>query len=279
MENLKYALTRQQCESDSTYFRIVALKTFKRSDGIIVNAGDLGGMIQSPKNLSQDGSCWIDFNSLVCDNAMIDEDAVVVESDICNDAIITNSAIVYHSDIQDSVVIKNNATIKNSTIKGTVRVENVSMILNSYVSGSIVLKENATCEDTYLMDSSGKICGYSVISNSKLSGNLSFSSSCGLHNCTINSTLIIEDPIILKHIQLSTKQVTLNIEYATDLITIPTWWDPDTDFITYIPKLKQWNFEDELVDSKTLISLAEEHYSSFVVDRYKKLVELTCGIL
>ena len=111
MENLKYALTRQQCESDSTYFRIVALRSFKLINGITINAGDFGGLIQSPKNLSQEGSCWIDFNSLVCDDAIVDKDAMVMDSMICNNAIITDSAIVYHSYIQKLAVIKNNAII------------------------------------------------------------------------------------------------------------------------------------------------------------------------
>ena len=277
MENLKYALTRQQCESDSTYFRIVALRSFKLIDGVTINAGDFGGMIQRPENLSQEGSCWIDFNSVVCDNAVVDGDAVVIESTISDGAIVTDSAFISNSDIQDFVIIKNNVTVKNSTITDTVRIENNSEIVNSYISGSLVIKENSSCVNSYLENMTGILYEHTSINDSDMSGTINLSSSSCLNSCTIDSAIIIADPITLNHVQLKTKGVTLNIEYSTDLITVPTWWDPDTDFITYIPKLKRWNFEDELVDSETLINLAKEHYSSFVVEQYKKLIALTCG--
>ena len=40
-------------------YHIKACKTFETADGKIVHAGDIGGTVNSERNLSQDGRAWI----------------------------------------------------------------------------------------------------------------------------------------------------------------------------------------------------------------------------
>ena len=52
--------------SERTLFRIVALRDF--SD---VKKGDVGGWVESEKNLSHDGDCWISGDAMVSGNSCV----------------------------------------------------------------------------------------------------------------------------------------------------------------------------------------------------------------
>lgn len=55
MEQKKYEFTKEtMCFDGVTLHRIQALKDFGN-----VDAGELGGWVESEKNLSQSGDCWI----------------------------------------------------------------------------------------------------------------------------------------------------------------------------------------------------------------------------
>ena len=71
----KYELTSEMkviCGVE--YHRIKALKSFGN-----VKTGDLGGWIESEKNLSQYGNAWVGGNATVCGNARADGNAIVRE--------------------------------------------------------------------------------------------------------------------------------------------------------------------------------------------------------
>ena len=64
---MKYKLTDEKIKhNDKTLYRIQALKDFGD-----VKAGDLGGWIESERNLSQEGNCWVADNALVYGNAEV----------------------------------------------------------------------------------------------------------------------------------------------------------------------------------------------------------------
>ena len=46
--------------------------------GITINAGDLGGYIQSEDNLSHEGDCWISNGCVVGGNAKVKDDVLVM---------------------------------------------------------------------------------------------------------------------------------------------------------------------------------------------------------
>lgn len=124
MENKKYELTDETIKLDGkTLHRIRALTDFGN-----VKAGETGGYIQSEKNLSQKGACWVydeakvyDY-AYVCDNAKVREKAVVkddatveknadVSGEACvyDNAFITDEARVFgHANVFDGAWVDKN---------------------------------------------------------------------------------------------------------------------------------------------------------------------------
>ena len=49
-------------------FRIIALRDIPKHG---VKKGDVGGYVESKKNLFQDGDCWVGGNTMVFDNAVV----------------------------------------------------------------------------------------------------------------------------------------------------------------------------------------------------------------
>lgn len=73
----KYELTDETIDvSGTTLHRIKALKDFGN-----VKKGELGGYVESERNLSQEGNCWVCGNAKVCGDAELCGDAKV-----CGDA-------------------------------------------------------------------------------------------------------------------------------------------------------------------------------------------------
>ena len=70
----KYTLTEESKQVGSkTLYRIKALKDFGT-----VKEGDLGGFIESEKNLSQEGNCWVGGNAWVSRDAWVSRNAQVL---------------------------------------------------------------------------------------------------------------------------------------------------------------------------------------------------------
>ena len=79
---------------DGPHFRLVATKEFWCGD-YFVKRGSKGGLVDSPDNLSQDGSCWITKDACVYGNARIEGDALITDRAIvCADAIVRGKSII-----------------------------------------------------------------------------------------------------------------------------------------------------------------------------------------
>jgi len=89
---MKYKLTKQKIEHNGrTLYRIQALKPFGD-----VDEGDLGGYIESEKNLSQDGGCWVYGDAKVYGDAQVFDDARVFgDAKVYGDALVYGDAQVY----------------------------------------------------------------------------------------------------------------------------------------------------------------------------------------
>ena len=97
----KYKLT-DECITigEHKLYRIEALKDFS-----CIKKGDKGGFIESEKNLSHNGDCWVFGNAVVCDNARIFGNAAV-----CGNARIFGNAEVYgEAEIGGYAKIANNS--------------------------------------------------------------------------------------------------------------------------------------------------------------------------
>ena len=76
----KYELTDETIDvSGTTLHRIKALKDFGN-----VKKGELGGYVESERNLSQEGNCWVCGNAKVCGDA-----------EVCGNAWVFGNAEVY----------------------------------------------------------------------------------------------------------------------------------------------------------------------------------------
>ena len=118
MEEKKYELTdetiRRYMQGETkTFHRIKALKDFGN-----VKKGDLGGFIESEKNLIQLGKCWVYDNAMVFDNAYVCDNAVVSgNSRVHGDAVISENAVVTeYSNVFEHAEICENATISGSAM-------------------------------------------------------------------------------------------------------------------------------------------------------------------
>ena len=97
--NKKYELTDETINiSGHILHRIRAIKPFGN-----VKLGDLGGFIESEKNLEQEGSCWIYGDAQVFDRARVSNNA-----QISGNAIVSGNARVY-GDAQ----VSNNALVSS----------------------------------------------------------------------------------------------------------------------------------------------------------------------
>ena len=110
-ENKKYELTT---EKKNGLYRIRALKSFGD-----VKEGDLGGWINSEKNLSQNGNCWIYDNARVFDNAKIFDNAKVYDNAeiserakvFDNTEVYGNAIVYYNAEVFGDAKVYGNAQI------------------------------------------------------------------------------------------------------------------------------------------------------------------------
>ncbi len=94
----KYELVPDQqiVVGGTTLYRIQALKDF--SD---VKAGDLGGYIQSERNLSQDGHCWVGGEARAYEEAWVFDNARVLD----------NASVFDHAQVSGNAVVFDQARI------------------------------------------------------------------------------------------------------------------------------------------------------------------------
>ena len=135
--NLKYELIKDDtCEATKkngvkvTLYRIKSLRSF----GDVIK-GDLGGYVESERNLSHEGDCWVYDNSEVYGDAVVYDDAKVSdysyvydESKIFGEAIVKRSFITDKSEIFDRVILHKVRTEGNTKVYGRCEVENFELL-------------------------------------------------------------------------------------------------------------------------------------------------------
>jgi carbonic anhydrase/acetyltransferase-like protein (isoleucine patch superfamily) len=109
-------------------YRIRALKDF--SD---VKAGDLGGFVESKRNLSQEDNCWVYDSALVTENAYVfgnarifDHAAVFGDARVCRDAHVFGSAQVFgNAMVSGDERVFGNSTVHGQAVLGPIEKKNV----------------------------------------------------------------------------------------------------------------------------------------------------------
>lgn len=89
--------------------RIRATRDFGRFVycGLGIKAGELGGYIESEKNLSQKGDCWIYPNAKAMDNSQVKDNAELLDyAEIYDEAIVCDDARIYdYGEVHDDIKV------------------------------------------------------------------------------------------------------------------------------------------------------------------------------
>ena len=150
--------TKRKLANGRTVFRIQALRNF--SD---VKEGDIGGWIESEKNLSQKGNCWIYDNAIVTHSARVIDDAKIQ-----NDVMIADSALIF-----ENALIRNNAVVHNSaSVCGNAVVEDdVTIVDNAHICDYSHIQDYAFIHDNAIITGYAKVMDNAeVFNNSRISG-------------------------------------------------------------------------------------------------------------
>lgn len=195
--------------------RIQALKDFN-----FVAKDDLGGFVESEKNLSHEGKCWIYDNAKVYGNASITKDAQIYDrAEIFDKAFITGLV-----DVEGSAKIFGNAYLTNNVIvKGKAKIYDNAFISEfAIISNDACIFENATITENAIIKNSTKIYGDSIIGGrvivrdtAKISGNVKIFGESVIQGNTI-------------------------IESISDFITFKNWWSSGRTF-TWARSNNMWS--------------------------------------
>ena len=163
MEQKKYKLTEEtMCFDGVTLHRIQALKDFGN-----VEAGELGGWVESEKNLSQSGDCWIAMEAKAYGGAEIGDSAILTRkaiacgnSTICNDTLVSDESIIrgftyLYGDVE---------VYGKSVIDGDARLHGNVKVIGAKVIDAEVYDRVIICDGAYVHGRI-KIDGTAYISN------------------------------------------------------------------------------------------------------------------
>lgn len=166
-------------DSEFKIYRIRALKDF--SD---VKVGDLGGYVQTEKNLSHEGNCWIYDKAKAFEDAVIKDNAKIYDLvKVGDNAIVSDDAIVRG----ENMTITNNAIVEHRTevsgngfifgdarIQGRARVNGEWVVIegNAVVTGFAKVYGRATLDDKVFICEHAEVFGNAkMFGNAQASGN------------------------------------------------------------------------------------------------------------
>ncbi len=154
----KYELTNETKQIEGrTLHRIKALIDFGN-----VKTGDLGGFIEKEENLSHSGLCWISDKALVCDNALVRDNAKISGcSVVCG-----NTSVRDNAKISDYAIAGDNAKISgNAWVRDNAKVsDNAWVCGNTRLLGHAFVCDNSKIWDEVLIGGESVIGGDSLIS-------------------------------------------------------------------------------------------------------------------
>lgn len=126
--------------------RVKALRDFGN-----VKAGSLGGIVSSERNLSQNGNCWISYDSKVLEYALVADDAQILEgSTIKGNALILGKSVIINSNVSGRTMVNGESVVSQSNIRGHAIIKN-SKVDNCEIRDSRDV-ENEELKDMVLLD-------------------------------------------------------------------------------------------------------------------------------
>ena len=166
-EKKKYRFTGETITiADVTLYRIQAMRDFGN-----VRKGEKGGFIQSEKNLSHEGSCWVYDNAKVYGDAEVYENALVYENaEVCGAAWVYGNAIICgNAKVCEKAKVYTNAIVyTNARVCGYAKVcGNAEVFEYAMVYGDAWVYGNAMVHGDAWVCGNAEICGNVEIKSSR----------------------------------------------------------------------------------------------------------------
>ena len=99
----------------------------------LIKKGAPGGCIESEKNLSHTGFCWIDENSCVLENARLEGNSFLISSKLYGNATVKGNNTIVYSTICQNASIEGSNSIQKSRIRGDSKIQDNSTIFESNI--------------------------------------------------------------------------------------------------------------------------------------------------
>lgn len=146
-KNDKYEITDIAHEKSPFLHRIRAL----RDIGDQVQAGELGGFVESERNLSfePEDDAWIFDEAIACNDAYVDQDAVLLETAVvCDKAYVSQGAMLCMS-----ARAEDESYVRGAVLTDNVRVAGAGMVLADPDSGKIpIVRDQCVIYGTIMGD-------------------------------------------------------------------------------------------------------------------------------
>lgn len=167
MSDKKYEILKDQVitMNGSTIYRIKALKNFGD-----VEAGDIGGFVESEDNLSHEGPCWIYSDAMVYHKAKVKDNAIVRDYvHVFNNARVMENAIVEgHARVSDDSTVFGNARIKdNANVFGRGIVHGFAIVQDN----AVVFEQARVCGETIVKDYT-QVSGHIMVTRGEISNSV-----------------------------------------------------------------------------------------------------------
>jgi carbonic anhydrase/acetyltransferase-like protein (isoleucine patch superfamily) len=188
-------------------YRIYSLMKIRISENMVIPEGQIGGFIQSEKNLPNidtDGS-WILHNAMVFDNAVVRNNSFVMQN-----AAVWGDSVIDKSAIKEFVRVSGKAVIASSTLTGNVDVDGSTHVTNSVCKNYAKVTGNAIVADCELVNGA-YIGDNSEVLKSKLYDYSRVYGNSYVIDCILQNGAIIRDKRIAN--QTISQDITLNKHY------------------------------------------------------------------
>ncbi len=151
MANIKYEITdiTKRLRSGQILHRIRALRQIGN-----IEAGVLGGWIESEANLSQDGDCWVYATAMVYDDARVCDNASIKDnSRICGQAVVKDNArIVRKCMITDQAIVEDDTKVCDSHVHGHAKICGNAYLSRTQIDNYCEIGGHSVCCDCSIFD-------------------------------------------------------------------------------------------------------------------------------
>lgn len=188
------------------FYRLVALKVFKDSQGNTVLKGTKGGLVQDLGCISQDGNCWVDEKSVVIGSTV--SGSALIEKSRVKNCQVGKSAHIADSAVEGGCCFGKvySSSVNNSRILPSADISKNSVIDNAFIGG---INEPTVVIDSSIKDAT--IYGNSYVLSSKINTVDTY------EDCKIvNSVVMGNSNETKKGVECINREITFNGNFQND---------------------------------------------------------------